>query len=79
MYVLWLAKPEIKVTWETADSLSPAVIEEFEKGILSEVVTHTDQYCGQYKCLLSVGNKPLEDVAPKNPKIECPVISKSNG
>ena len=76
MYVLWLAKPEIEVTWETADSLSPAVIEEFEKGILSEVVTHTDQYCGQYKCLLSVGNKPLEDVAPKNPKIEC---SKSNG
>ena len=47
MYVLWLAKPEIEVTWETADSLSPAVIEEFEKGILSEVVTHTDQYCGQ--------------------------------
>ena len=39
MYVLWLAKPEIEVTWETADFLSPAVIEEFEKGILSEVVT----------------------------------------
>ena len=74
-----MAKPEIEVTWETADSLSPGVIEEFEKGIMSEVVTHTDHQYGQYKCLISVGNKPLEDVTPKKAKIERPVISKSNG
>ena len=31
--VLWLGKPELEVTWESAASLPPTIIEEFEEGV----------------------------------------------
>ena len=77
--VLWLGKPELKVTWESAASLPLAIIQEFEQGVQSQVVTRTDDQYVQKKCVLSVSSNKPDDVALKKPRVECPVINKSTG
>ena len=77
--VLWLGKPELEVTWESAASLPPSIIQEFEQGVQSQVVTCTDDLYGQKKCVLSVSSNKPDDVALKKPRVERPVINKSTG
>ena len=55
----------MEVTWESAASLPPAIIEKFGKGIHSEAVTHTDVQYGQQKRVLSVSSNKPEDAALK--------------
>ena len=77
--VLWLGKPELEVTWESAASLPPSIIQEFEQGVQSQVVTRTDDQYGQKKCVLSVTSNKPDDVALKKPRVERPVINESTG
>ena len=77
--VLWLGKLELEVTWESAASLPPAIIEEFEKGVQPQVVTRTDIQYGQEKCVLSVTTNKPDDIALKKPRLERPVINKNTG
>ena len=72
-------KPELEVTWESAASLPPAIIEEFEKGLELQVVTRTDIQYGQEKCVLSVTTNKPDDIALKKPRLERPVINENTG
>ena len=77
--MLWLGKPELEVTWESAASLPSSIIQEFEQGVQSQVVTRTNDQYGQKKCVLSVSSNKPDDVALKKPRVERPVINKSTG
>ena len=77
--VLWLGRPELEVTWESAASLPPAIIEEFEEGVQPQVVKRTDVQYGQQKCILSVTTTKPDDIALKKPRLERPVINKNTG
>lgn len=77
--VLWLGKPELEVTWESAASLPPTIIEEFEEGVQPQVVKRTDVQYGQEKCVLSVTTTKPDDIALKKPRLERQVINKNTG
>lgn len=80
MQVLWLGKPDIEVTWESADTLPLAVIEEFESGIQCEAEMHTDFHYGQEKCVLAVNKSKLsQGNVSKKPRVERRVIQNSTG
>ena len=76
--VLWLGKPNIQVTWESADALHPSVIEDYENGLEPEVTTETEHKYGQQKSVLTV-NKFSKEILSKKPKLDRPVINESSG
>lgn len=78
--MLWLGKPDVEVTWEPAESLSKEVIEEYEKGIRSEVETKTTIQYGQEKSILAVNKDDiLQETTAKKTRVERTVIKNSSG
>ena len=75
--MLWLGKPDIEVTWVSADQVPLAIIEEYEKGIQVETEMYTDSSYGQEKSVLSISK--LQTNAMKKPRIERKVIEDSTG
>lgn len=72
--------PDIKVTWESADTVPSAIIQEFEKGIQAEAEMHTIFHYGQEKCTLAINkSKTSQGLAVKKPRRERKVIEGSTG
>ena len=73
---------QVNQIFKLPDSLSPDIIKEFEEGILPEVVTHTHtdvEYSHQKRIVSVNSSNNDQDVPPKKPKTERPIIHNSIG
>ncbi len=77
--VLWLGKPEVEVTWEAAHTLSPAIIEEFERGVQAEAVAQTELHYGYQMTTLSVSSDTSQQQPVKKARKERPVVESTTG
>ena len=81
--VLWLGKPNIEVTWELAESLSTAVIEEFESGVQAEAVSETEAHYGYrmttLRAVTTETSSTFKQQVSKRPRKERPVVESNTG
>ncbi len=77
--VVWLGKPEVEVTWEAAHTFSPAIIEEFERGVQAEVVAQTEVHYGYQMTTLSVSSYTSQQQPVKKARKERPVVESTTG
>lgn len=64
MQVLWVGKEDICATWVQAKSLSPTVIEEFDKGFQSDVRIQEIAQGGQLSFTVEVQMNQIEGESP---------------
>ena len=74
--MLWLGKEKCAVTWEPAENVPYAIIEEFERGTMVEIADQvTTSGLGQEMHTLTVAPKTV----PPPPSILRPVIKQNEG
>ena len=73
--VLWLGQPELHTTWEVADVLPTAVVQEFESGIRSEGV---GQHCEAYGMDRSTFTTTVSS-SDQRARIDRPTLEKATG
>lgn len=73
-----MGKPELDVSWESADSLPADLIEAYEKEVNSEVEQQSDFHYGQEKCALAVKTRE-STIKPKKARVEWSVIENNTG
>lgn len=77
--MLWLGKLDLHTTWEPASSLPSTVIEEFEKGLISEGVLKKSSQYGHETSTIITEEKIKSKPEVKRTRIERPVIKESSG
>lgn len=80
MQVLWVGKEDICASWVQAKSLSPTVIEEFDKGFRSDVKIQEIAQGGQLSFTAEVQMNQIEGESPtKRQRTERWIMPNSSG
>jgi hypothetical protein len=74
--VLWLGCPNGYATWEPSSSLPPALVEQYEKQMTSDLTVETTPLYGHISTKVTVSHRSVQQPEAKKKKQERPCTEK---